>query len=154
MTKDENNYDGTAEIPKILRSMIEHENILLNNRISWALTTQGFLIAVAGVIWEKSLNNEYKVIITLIAILVIVLLISFWYTITFNRKAIEDLLCEKKSLGNKGRCKEENKYKYFPPIIGNYEEHNGFMGIFRIFLIWNALPIFLIIFWTAIIFLI
>ena len=137
MTEDREirHHDGTEEEAKILRAMIEHENTVLNNTVNWALTVQGFLIGTTGIIWSKSQNNEAKIIITLIGILAFFLLISFRHTVEFNRKAI-------KSLCN------ENPYKYYPPVIGNYTKH----GIFgTIFLIWNALPIFLIIFWTAII---
>ncbi len=117
--------DGTREEAKIVRSMIEHENILLNNRIALALITQGFLIVSMGFFWDKSQG-----VLKLITILGILLSVSFWYTFKSTHRAIENLYKTHKY------CK--------PPIIGDKESK------IKILLIWNFLPLVLIGFWLAI----
>ena len=117
--------DGTKEEAKIVRSMIEHENILLNNRIALALITQGFLIIAMGIFWNK--NQFVLVLITLVGILSS---ISFWYTFRSTHIAIENLYRSHKY------CK--------PPIMGDKESQ------IKILLIWNFLPLILIGFWLAI----
>ena len=40
------------EYAAIIRSMIEHENTLLNHRMTWMWTLQGLLFAAVGFMWE------------------------------------------------------------------------------------------------------
>jgi hypothetical protein len=42
----------TKEYAAIIRSMIEHENTLLNHRMTWMGTLQGLLVAATGFMWE------------------------------------------------------------------------------------------------------
>jgi len=40
------------EYAEIIRSMIEHENTLINHRMIWMWTLQGLLVAAVGFMWE------------------------------------------------------------------------------------------------------
>lgn len=43
---------NTEEYAAIIRSMIEHENTLLNHRMTWMGTLQGLLVAAVGFLWK------------------------------------------------------------------------------------------------------
>jgi len=43
---------------KLVRSAIEHENTLINHRVSWLLATQLFLFAAFGSIFVEAIKNE------------------------------------------------------------------------------------------------
>jgi hypothetical protein len=54
---------------KRVRAAIEHENTLVNHRLTWLLTSQGFLLAGFGAIYKSGLNTIYDlVILAIIAI--------------------------------------------------------------------------------------
>ena len=40
------------EYAAIVRSMIEHENTLINQRMTWMWTLQGLLVAAVGIMWD------------------------------------------------------------------------------------------------------
>ena len=42
-----------AQDPKIIRDLIKHENALMNDRMGWFLTLQGFLFAGLAFAWDK-----------------------------------------------------------------------------------------------------
>ena len=126
MTAININTDGCCEKAKIIRSMVEHENMLYNHRMNWMLTTQGFLLTIVGVLWNK--NGQE--IIVLISILGILSLFSFWYTLRTNRWAITNLI--------------ENYEHYNPPVIGKAKDKVEILHI------WNFLPLILVIFWIVI----
>lgn len=39
---------------QIIRSMIQHENTLVNERTNWMLTLEGLLFTASALIWDKS----------------------------------------------------------------------------------------------------
>jgi hypothetical protein len=41
------------ENAKVIRSMIEHENVLFNQRIGWLMQIQGLLFAALSFAWDK-----------------------------------------------------------------------------------------------------
>ena len=46
---------------KEVREMLDHENVLVNSRYTWLLTTQSLLLAATGVFWGKQTSIELLV---------------------------------------------------------------------------------------------
>ena len=147
----DNSNKGT-ELAKVIRSMIQHEDKLRNNRVTWALIVQGFLIGVTGDLWK---TGDNEIIIIMIAIVAIFLLISFRLTVRENDKAINKLV-------NLWRSKLAEPGVKDIPITGcRLEKDIPYSGKKNLkewikdgFLIWNFLPLILILFWIIIAFLV
>lgn len=77
------------EIEKAIRAMVEHENLLMNNRIQWFLTINGFLITA---IFLSSRLAEKSILITLMALVGLAISLSFWLSLSTGRKAVGRLL--------------------------------------------------------------
>lgn len=60
---------------KRIRSSIEHENMLTNHRLTWLLTSQGFLIAAFALVFQASAKDDvlpdlrdfYKIVLAVLA---------------------------------------------------------------------------------------
>lgn len=51
--EDKSDTSTVKETAQIIRSMIQCEETLLNNRINWLMTIQGLLFAGLGFSWDK-----------------------------------------------------------------------------------------------------
>ena len=143
------NFNKDTKLAEVIRSMIQHEDKLRNNRVNWALITQGFFIGIAGDLWKTG-NNE--IIIIMIAIVAIVLLISFRFTVRENDKAIDKLVDVWRSKVTESEVKDI-------PITGcGFEKDEPYNrkknlknNLKNILLIWNSLPSILILSWIIVI---
>ena len=148
---------SNKQLAEVIRSMIQHEDKLRNERVTWALIVQGFLIGITGDLWK---TGDNEIIIIMITIVAIFLLISFWLTVRENDKAINRLV-------NIWRSKATELELKNIPITGyefkQDEEHNRkknlkkyILPIWIFFkntlLIWNFLPLILIIYWGSLVY--
>lgn len=65
-----NNNLSVQEIASIIRSMIEHENALLNQRIGWLIQLQGFLFAALSFAWDKKDTHLLGAFLSIVGIAV------------------------------------------------------------------------------------
>ncbi|MCG8700608.1 MAG: hypothetical protein MI922_21315, partial [Bacteroidales bacterium] len=110
-----------------LRKMNEHENNLLNMRITWFSALQGLLFASLGFIWEE---NVPIAIILVISGLGIIVAISLFSSVNLTRKAYDQL----KEWWN------NNLGDYNGPPINGYEVDKDQMTFIRLFRPWRILP--------------
>jgi hypothetical protein len=73
----------------IIRSMIETENRLLNDRINWLVTIQGLLFAALGFVWDKS---DARGLIAIFSLLGITVSLSAWTSLNVCNQARRELL--------------------------------------------------------------
>ena len=157
-------FNEGKELAKVIRSMIQHEDKLRNERVNWALVAQGFLIGITGNLWK---TDDNEIIIIMIALVAFFLLISFWITVKENDKAINklvdiwrDKLVEPgvKDIPITG-CRLEKDVSYNRKKDLKKSIKDRFLiwikNTFLIWnkdrlLIWNFLPLILIIFWINI----
>jgi hypothetical protein len=97
-TKEENWYaaerdilkgitsDELKEVEGRIRSMIQHENDLLNHRIQWFLIINGFLLTATATLKNKQLDEIRLMII--IAIVGLLVCISFWFSLGIGRRGV------------------------------------------------------------------
>jgi hypothetical protein len=102
-------YKEACEHLSVYREMIKHENDLLDKRLGWLFTLQGFLFASFSFIWDKN----YSAVIIL-CVLGITTCISIGYTLARGANATTDLVMS--AINYKKALPE--KYK-LPPIIGS-----------------------------------
>ena len=92
--------DRVLNFIAVIRSMIQHENTLLNQRMVWMWTLQGLLFSAIGFLWK--FNKLPVLIISLVGFLSC---FSIGYSLNRANKAIKDLLSiasnYKKSKGKK-----------------------------------------------------
>ncbi len=72
-----------------IRSMIEHENTLENNRLNWLLVTQGLLFAAIGVALEP---NVRPLFIRICSVAGLVTSLSAGIHLRHSRRAMNNLL--------------------------------------------------------------
>lgn len=70
-----------------IRGMIQHENDLLNHRIQWLLTINGFLLAATGAIFGKQ-GPEAAFLIDVFASVGIAVCVSFYFSLGIGRKGV------------------------------------------------------------------
>lgn len=116
--------------PDIIRSMIQHEDNLINQRLSWTFTAQSFLIAGLSFLWGK---DKSQPLIATIAIFGVVTNGSILYSLLDAIRAINKL----KSLGKRLNL-ELNQI----PLQGSSE---GTDLLFP----WFVVPASLILFWLV-----
>lgn len=105
----ENDYERAAEYVGVIRQMIQHEDDLLNHRLTWMWTLEGLLFSAAGFVWKESLAP-------LIAIAIVGLLscISIGYSLNRGLCAVRDLF------GMAGTFKDDLPKTFkLPPTIGS-----------------------------------
>ena len=74
MTTPDKNLNST-DSAKIIRSMLQHEDRLVNDRINWLTTVQGLLFASLGFAWDK---KDTKVLIAVFSFIGVMVAISAW----------------------------------------------------------------------------
>jgi hypothetical protein len=85
---------------KRIRSVIEHENSLINYRLTWLIVPQGFLIQVFSNVLntlfskEHPVTKEFSVVLYFLLTAISFLLVVFCYLILNSIKAAEDYLME------------------------------------------------------------
>jgi hypothetical protein len=124
------------EYASISRSMIEHENALLNHRMTWMWTLQGMLIGATAFTWETSL-----LLLSIISFLGFVAAVSFGLSFLSSLRAINNIIegWHQFSASNPGYDG--------PPIIGSNRKGN----IHTLFKPWGALPWLVALLWLVII---
>ncbi|MGK7898645.1 MAG: hypothetical protein AB4372_34780 [Xenococcus sp. (in: cyanobacteria)] len=110
--EEEKNNKLKLEIYNTIRDHIKHENILINNRLTWLLTLQGFLLAGLGLLIRDSKSHS-----TLIFIFVvlgvstnIITFMSIWAAQTAIEK-LDKSWADHPEL-SKIRYKQNNKIRY------------------------------------------
>ena len=129
-----------AEDAAAIRSMIEHENVLLNDRINWLVTIQGLLFAALSFNWNKS-NTE--LLITVLSLLGITASLSAWTSFDLSNKAKKELVetwDEGKPGGYEG-----------PDVIGKRSFEKNWVRHLRP---WYLLPKLLILSWLSVLYLV
>lgn len=116
--------------PDIVRSMIQHEDNLINQRLSWTFTTQSFLIAGLSFLWGK---DKSQLLIAAIAVFGVITNGSILYSLLDAINAINKL----KSLGRKLNLELSPI-----PVQGSSD------GIDYLFP-WFVVPVSLILFWVV-----
>jgi hypothetical protein len=70
----------------IVRSMIQHEDDVLNHRLVWMLAVQSLLVTALGIFWGKEVLASWTIIS-----FGLVSNLSFMYSLSVSHNAIEDL---------------------------------------------------------------
>ena len=123
----------TEEYAAITRSMIEHENTLLNHRMTWMWTLQGLLVAAAGVMWEI-----HNLVVLLICIFGFCSCISVGVSLQSALRAIESLLKDWED-----RASGDPNYDG-PRVIGS----PGVRPLLSKLHPWNSLPWLMTVVWV------
>lgn len=85
-------YEEAFEWIAVIRGMIEHENALINQRMTWMWTLQGLLLTAAGVLWET-----FDDLFLAVAAAGLLSCISIGYSLARGDRAIRDLLAQAKA---------------------------------------------------------
>ena len=123
----------TEEYAAITRSMIEHENTLLNHRMTWMWTLQGLLVAATGVMW-----NIHFSLVLLICVFGFCSSISVGVSLRSALRAISSLL---KDWGD--RVSSDSEYNG-PRVIGS----PAIRRYITVLHPWNFLPWLMAIVWV------
>jgi hypothetical protein len=124
----------TPDDAKTIREMINHETQLINHRLSWLATLQGFLFAALSVAWQ----NGQAVIPVFLVIVGVVSSVSVLMALIFADLAIQGLLNEWN--------KRSEQYKG-PPVIGYALKRR-----YRFCLPWFVLPLLFAFTWVVLYF--
>lgn len=100
------------EYAAIIRSMIEHENQLINHRLTWMAAFQGFLVAAVGFAMTEAALDETKLVL-LIAALGFAIALSTAKTLWSSQRAIRSLLQDWQ------QCLNNNPKYNGPRVIGS-----------------------------------
>ncbi|MBC6436161.1 hypothetical protein FM036_45250 [Nostoc sp. HG1] len=133
---DKSDKPTVKETAQIIRSMIQCEEALLNNRISWLMTIQGLLFAGLGFAWDK---KDAGGLIISFALLGILVSISARTVLPFYSKASRDLIAwwdDYKPSDYTG-----------PDVVGFRASRSGVLWLIRP---WRALPFIFIAGWLLI----
>ena len=115
-----------------VRAMVRHENDLINHRVSWLLTIQGFLFAALAFTWEDA-----RVLVPVIAGVGVFVSFSIGIVIRYGSAAI----------GKLNKDWEGNKPPNYdgPDIMGHVSTANWE----RPFRPWRFLPVLFAFAWVA-----
>jgi hypothetical protein len=104
---------------KRVRSALEHENTLTNHRLTWLLTSQGFLFAAFALVFEASTKNDVKPEIRVVyewilgGLAITGILVSVWIGLGIQTAGEQHDCLER---WWKDRRKDETRH---PPICGH-----------------------------------
>jgi hypothetical protein len=79
--------DDLKEVEGRIRGMIQHENDLLNHRIQWFLTINGFLLLATATLKNKQSDDITRMLIS-IAVVGLLICISFWFSLGIGRRGV------------------------------------------------------------------
>lgn len=85
--QDKVSYDQAFQWISVVREMIEHENGLINQRMTWMWTLQGLLLTAIGLVGKA---NPF--LVTVIAIVGLIFSTSIGYSLERGTRTIRDLL--------------------------------------------------------------
>lgn len=131
-------YIATKEDAAIIRTMIDNENRIINDRITWLTTIQGFLFAALGFAWDK---NDARAVIVIASFLGIGVALASWTSFTISNKARKDL---------DGWWETHKPEDYGgPPVIGirSFDQKTPLKFLIRSLRPWRSLPPFFILGW-------
>ena len=137
MTTPDKNLNST-DSAKIIRSMLQHEDRLVNDRINWLTTVQGLLFASLGFAWDK---KDTKVLIAVFSFIGVMVALSAWSSLIISNEARRDLVV----------WWDNNKPVSYtdPDVIGT----RAFDGtLTRLMRPWRALPFLFILGWIFVFF--
>lgn len=127
------------ETAQIIRSMIEHENNLLNNRITWLMTIQGLLFTGLGFAWDKQDAGGLVIAFTLLGIFVA---LSAFTVLPFFSLSVKSLI----AWWDNYRTLHDYDG---PDIVGFRSSRSEVWWLLRP---WRALPFIFILGWLVILF--
>ena len=125
----------TDEYAAIIRSMIEHENSLMNHRMTWMWTSQGLLVTATGIMWEIH-----------IFLILLVCLFGFCSSISLGISCNSALRAIKSLRIDWGERKKEDPEYRGPRVIGSPEMRPFISKLFP----WNFLPWLMALIWICI----
>ena len=117
---------------EVTRQLIQHENDLINHRLTWFITLQGLLLAALAFAWDK---NDAKGLVFVFCGLGILAAISTGSVLWGGAFAIENL----------SKAEKQNQRSQ---VIGRHAK-----WIEKIFYPWFSLPVLFAIAWGFILFL-
>ena len=120
------------EYAAIVRSMIEHENTLLNHRMTWMWTLQGLLVAATGIMW-----GFHHLLVLLICFFGFVSCVSLGTSLQSALRAIDSLLKDWETRSAGGPYDG-------PRVIGFSEVKSVLSKLYP----WNMLPWLMAIVWV------
>jgi hypothetical protein len=123
-----------ADHSKTIRTMIEHENHLVNYRLTWLITLQGLLFAALGFAWDKP--NAWQIIVVFCT-MGIFTAASCLVSLRYTQRAICRL--------EKWWCKNKPETYDGPEIIGF-----PLRGVVLYTLPWLVVPTIFILGWAVI----
>ena len=121
-----------------IRSMLQHEDRIANDRINWLITIQGLLFASLGFAWDK---KDAKALIIVFSFMGIMVAFSAWCSLVISNQARHHL----------ADWWDKNKpYDYVGPnVIGLTSFQPSLTRLLRP---WRALPFLFILGWILIFF--
>lgn len=117
------------EKDEVLRELIKNENEMINHRMNWFLTLQGFMFAAISFAWEK--NTELCLVFSLVGAL------SALSVGLLLRSGVKEV-----------KCLEEEGRELSNPVIGRKFEETP--KVIHSFLPWQFLPILMVSAWSLI----
>ncbi len=69
-------YTKAEKYASAIRAMIQHEDTLINHRLTWFLVFQGFLFTALGIVWQGVFSNGIKPDLFLIGITVMIAIVG------------------------------------------------------------------------------
>ena len=134
-------HSATNEDAAIIRTMINNENRVLNDRITWLTTIQGLLFAALGFAWDK---DDAQAVIIIVSCLGVSVALASWTSFTISNKARKDL----------DAWWEAHKPEDYdgPPVIGirSFDQDTPIKLLIRSLRPWRSLPIFFILGWLSV----
>ena len=131
---DSTRFDSYATT---IRSMVEEENNLQNNRLTWLMTIQGLLFAALGFAWDKA---HARILVCVLCVLAILVSLSSWSALQLSGAAYQEL----KSWWDKFVPENYDG----PPIMGSTAQPKSYLH--WILRPWRLLPWIFIIAWVFI----
>jgi hypothetical protein len=116
-----------------IRGMIEHENELINNRVSWLMTFQGLLFTCVGFVWDKQRVDMLIPGLCLLGIVIAVLCLFTLVGATHAMSLLYDTWTQNKPTDYSG-----------PAVIGSPPPKSRF---FRYLAPWNWFPVVTAVAW-------
>ena len=132
--KETNIAQATSSDAEVVRTMIRHENDLVNHRLTWLLTLEGFLFAGSGLLWNTLLDNKPDIV--------------FLFSITgmvaaCSAAVVLDAACYTiMDLDHWWQNHKPNDF-YGPDVIG----FRGHRWLFALFAPWRLIPPTLVVVW-------
>lgn len=105
-------HEDVRAFVSVIREMIRHEDVLLNQRLTWMWTLQGLLFGATSLLWGKDWRG-----VVIIGFVGFLSCISIGYSLSRGLKAVKELLGV--AAGRKKRLGEDVE---IPPTIGSRTE--------------------------------